>query len=228
MPARSSTQSTLSIVDIKNDMVVLSGGRYRMVLMVKAINFDLLSEDEQDAIIFAYASLINALDFPIQILVKTRQLNISTYLTYLEQAKTQQPSQALRDQITSYQEFVQKLVVENNVLFKTFYVVLPYENVTINKTSTIDTVKQLLPGGKPAVQTTYSAEEFAKAEQRLTQIRDNIMAQFQRIGLKSTQLTNQELIELYYNLYNPSVGGQQQLHQEMADYTTSMVHPSVS
>lgn len=227
MPAHASTQSTLSILDIKNDIVVLAGGHYRLVLKVKAINFDLLSEDEQDAIIFAYASLINALEFPIQILVKTRQLNIASYLDYLEKAKQQQPSQALRDQLTSYQEFVHKLVVENNVLFKTFYVVIPFDGVVINKSSVLDPLKQVLPSKQP-LQTTYSAEEFAKAEVKLQQMRDGIMAQFQRIGLKVSQLNNQELIELYYNLYNPEVGGRQQIRQDISDYTTTMVHPAVS
>src|SRR5690606_32802292 len=135
MPQRASTQSTLSIVDIKDDIAILTNKRYRAVIKVKAINFDLLSEDEQDAIIYAYASLINSLNFPIQILVKTRQLNITSYLDYLERSKQAQPSQVLRDQITSYQHFVQKLVVENNVLFKTFYVVVPFDGVVADKAS---------------------------------------------------------------------------------------------
>src|SRR5690606_34388850 len=120
MPQRASTQSTLSIVDIKEDVVVLTNKRYRSVLQVKAINFDLLSEDEQDAIIYAYGSLINSLNFPIQIVVKTRQLNITAYLEYLERAKQTQSNPTLKNQIASYQDFVNKLVVENNVLYKMF------------------------------------------------------------------------------------------------------------
>ncbi len=226
MPAHASTQSTLSILDIKNDIVVMRGGLYRMVLNVKAINFDLLSEEEQDAIIFAYASLINALEFPIQILIKTRQLNIGSYIDYLEMAKQNQRSQALKDQLTSYQQFVHKLVVENNVLFKTFYVVIPFDSIAVNKAGIFDPIKQFLPG-QPPVQETYSAQEFAKAEEKLTHMRDGLMAHFQRIGLKCTQLTNQELIELYYNLYNPEVDGQQQTRQEISEYTSAMVHPAV-
>jgi hypothetical protein len=227
MAARASTQSTLSILDVKNDIVVMAGGHYRIVLKVKAINFDLLSEDEQDAIIFAYAALINALEFPIQILIKTRQLNIASYLDYLERAKQQQPSQALRDQLASYQQFVHKLVVENNVLFKSFYVVIPFDALVVNKKSVLDPLKQLVPSGQPQ-QATYSADEFAKAEAKLHQMRDAIMAQFQRIGLKVSQLSSQELIELYYNLYNPEVGGSQQIRQDVSEYTTAMVHPAVS
>ena len=227
MAAQASTQSTLSILDIKNNIVVLNGGHYRVVLKVKAINFDLLSEDEQDAIIFAYASLINALEFPIQILVKTRQLNIGAYLDYLERAKQQQTSQALKEQLNSYQQFVHKLVVENNVLFKTFYVVIPFDGLVVNKSSVFDPLKQLIPNNNPQ-QTTYSADEFNKAEVKLTQMRDGLMAQFQRIGLKVSQLDNQELIELYYNLYNPEVDGEQQMRQNISEYTTTMVHPAVS
>ena len=228
MPQRASTQSTLSIIDIKEDIAILTNKRYRAVIQVKAINFDLLSEDEQDAIIYAYASLINSLNFPIQILVKTRQLNITSYLEYLERSKQAQPSQVLRDQISSYQNFVQKLVVENNVLFKTFYVVVPFDGVVVDKASIFDPLTNLMSGSSATAGATYTEKELATAKERLTQMTNDLMDQFQRIGLRTSRLTSKELVGLFYSLYNPEEdSSEQRIHQDAEGYTTAMVRPSV-
>jgi hypothetical protein len=226
MPQRASTQSTLSIIDIKEDVVILTGKRYRAVFEVKAINFDLLSEDEQDSIIYAYASLINSLSYPIQILVKTRQLNITAYLDYLERAKQAQPSTVLKGQISSYQEFVEKLVIENNVLFKTFYVVLQFDGILVNKASIFDPLTNLVAG--KSVDTSYSAKELTEAKEKLNQMCTDLMAQFQRIGLRTDRLSSRELVGLYYSLYNPEEdSAEQRVGQEIEGYASTMVHPSV-
>lgn len=226
MPQRSSTQSTLSIIDIKEDIVIMTGKRYRSVFQVKAINFDLLSEDEQDSIIYAYASLINSLTFPVQILVKTRQLNITSYLDYLERAKQVQSSTVLKNQISSYQEFVNKLVIENNVLFKTFYVVVPFDGILTNKASIFDPLTKLASG--KTVDSSYSAKDLAEAKEKLNQMTSDLMAQFQRIGLRTDRLSSKELVGLYYSLYNPEEdSAEQRVGQEIEGYATTMVHPSV-
>lgn len=227
MSQRASTQSTLSIVDIKEDIVVLSDKRFRSVFQVKAINFDLLSEDEQDSIIYAYASLINSLSFPIQILAKTRQLNITAYLDYLEQAKQAQPNRALKEQIESYQDFVNKLVIENNVLYKSFYVVVPFDMIVADKSSIFDPITNVLSGGS-ATTTTYSEKDLATAKEKLNQMTNDLMAQFQRIGLSVDRLDSKELIGLFYSLYNPEEDSvEQRIGQDIDGYTSTMVHPSV-
>lgn len=228
MPQRASTQSTLSIVDIKEDVVVLTNKRYRSVLQVKAINFDLLSEDEQDAIIYAYGSLINSLNFPIQIVVKTRQLNITAYLEYLERAKQTQPNPTLKNQIASYQDFVNRLVVENNVLYKMFYVVVPFDGIQVDKSSIFDPITSLLSGSAEAASTTYTEKEFIQARDKLMQMTNDLMGQFQRIGLQVRRIPSQELVGLYYSLYNPEEeSSEQRIQEDIRDYTTPMVHPSV-
>lgn len=226
MPQRASTQSTLSIIDIKEDVVILTGKRYRAVFQVKAINFDLLSEDEQDSIIYAYASLINSLNFPIQILVKTRQLNITAYIDYLEHAKQSQPSTVLKNQISSYQDFVNKLVIENNVLFKTFYVVIPFDGILTNKSSIFDPLTNLASG--KTVDTSYSAKDLNEAKEKLNQLCNDLMAQFQRIGLRTDRLNSKDLVGLYYSLYNPEEDSvEQRVGQGIDGYTNTMVHPAV-
>ncbi|MCA9397763.1 hypothetical protein KC573_02950, partial [candidate division WWE3 bacterium] len=91
-----STQNHLDIIDIKDDILILKGGRYRIVLEAQAINFDLLSEAEQDAAIYSYANLINSLDFPIQVVIRTRQVDITQYVEYLDNFRKLQPTDTLR------------------------------------------------------------------------------------------------------------------------------------
>ncbi len=227
MPQRPPTQSTLSIIDVKDDILVLTNHRFRTVFKVKAINFDLLSPDEQDATIYAYASLINSLDFPLQILVKTRQLNITSYLDYLEQHRRRQSNQVLKAQIESYQSFVEKLVKENNVLFKSFYVVVPFDGITVNKSSIMDPITQLISPAKAT--TTYSNKEFEEAKAHIEQRTADLIAQFQRIGLQTTRVDSANLVNLFYSLYNPEEdSSEQRVQQASSEYTTTMIHPAIN
>src|SRR5688500_14720385 len=118
----STSQDYLNILDITNDLVVLQDGSTAMVLQVSAINFGLLSEPEQDAIIYAYASLINSLSFSLQILIKSKPKDVSNYLHYVDEQLEGAPSELRRQQIAAYRQFVANLITERNVLDKTFYV----------------------------------------------------------------------------------------------------------
>lgn len=227
MPAKPATQSTLSVIDIKNDIVIMTDHRYRTVFKVKAINFDLLSPEEQDSIIYAYASLINSLEHPIQILIKTRQLNIDSYISYLETHRKNQSNPALKAQIESYQKFVQKLVIENNVLFKNFYVVVPYDGMAVNKSSIFDPLTSALPNKTPTT-SKYSAKEFTEVKEKLDMMTQNLMDQFQRIGLQTTRLDSPNLVNIFYSLYNPEEEtSNQRVEQPIGEYTTTLVKPAI-
>src|SRR5690554_6029462 len=110
------TQNHLDIVDIKDNVLILTGGRFRIVIEAQAINFDLLSEAEQDAAIYSYANLINSLDFPMQVVIRTRQVDITNYIDYLKSFRRLQPTSILRQQLDNYITFIQELVTENTVL----------------------------------------------------------------------------------------------------------------
>ncbi|MGA1046579.1 MAG: hypothetical protein ACO3UU_01085 [Minisyncoccia bacterium] len=122
-----STQKYLSIDTIQDSVVVLKDGGLRAVLMTSSVNFDLKSSDEQDAIIYAYQNFINSLDFPIQIQVSSRVLNINGYLNYLSEFQQTQKNELLRLQIGEYSQFIKELVDGSNIVNKTFYVVIPFE-----------------------------------------------------------------------------------------------------
>lgn len=220
IPIRSSTQDHLDIEDILDDVVVLKDGSATIVLSVTALNFGLLSEKEQDAMIYAYAALLNSLTFPIQIIVRSRQTDISSYLKLVDQAAQEKNNPEIQDQIKKYRLFIQSLVKENNVLDKKFYVTIPFSSLELGITSNLGNPlarRKVLPIPKETV--------LERAKMSLYPKRDHLVRQFARIGLKVRQLTTQELIQLFYDWYNPDSFG---VHlAASSEYTTAMVEPSV-
>lgn len=213
-----STQDHLDFVDIRDDIVILKGGLFRVVMETTAINFDLLSEDEQNATIFAYAQLVNSLEYPIQIVVRTRQIDITDYLNYLKNHLKEQPTVALREQLQDYIEFIQQLVLENTVLQKRFFVVLPYFQSSGSgnqgKASTPKTT---------ATAANISEETIEKAKRELDQKFEELKWQFKRLGIQIRKLTTEELIRLYYEIYNPEAGKNQGVKEDLYGYTTGFV-----
>src|SRR3990167_9436445 len=127
-----STQAHLDIEDIRDDLLVLKNGNVVIVLQTNAVNFDLLSEQEQDAMIFAYSQMLNSLSFPIQILIRSKLMDISSYLQKLREAKHQQTNHALIAQMELYENFIKELIAKNNVLDKRFYVIIPYTELSFS------------------------------------------------------------------------------------------------
>lgn len=123
------TQKFIEIVDIVDDIVVLTGGYACIVIEVKATNFALLSADEQDAKIYAYASLLNSLSFPIQIVIRSKKLDVSSYLRLLDEERAKTQNASLAKQMALYQNFVQELVKVNTILDKKFYIIVSYSSL---------------------------------------------------------------------------------------------------
>ena len=121
-----STQKYLDIAEIKDDMVVLNDGTVRGVLLVSSINFDLKSEDEQNAVVSGYVGFLNSLDYPIQIIVQSRPLNIDDYLEKLKSMEKEQTNKLLRMQTADYRKFISELITMEKIMTKKFYVVVPY------------------------------------------------------------------------------------------------------
>ena len=220
IPIRSTTQDHLDIEDILDDVVILKDGSATLVLSITALNFGLLSEKEQDAMIYAYAALLNSLTFPIQIIVRSRRTDISSYIKLIDQAAQSQNNAQVTGQIKKYKEFIQGLVKENNVLDKKFYVTIPFSSLELGVTSNMANPlarRRFLPIPKEAV--------LERAKMSLYPKRDHLIRQFARIGLKVRQLTTQELIQLFYDWYNPDSYGTHLVASQ--EYTTAMVQPSV-
>lgn len=186
---RSTTQAFTEIQDIKESVVLLSFGNACSIIEVKATNFALLSQDEQRAKMSSYATLLNSLSFPIQILIQSKKLDISSYLKLLdEEAKKTQDSN-LSNQIGLYRNFVADLVKKNVVLDKKFYIVIPYSSL---ETNTLHVPSNRQKG----------EEFFALAKTNLASKAESLHAQLTRMNLPAKTLGKEELIKLFYEFYN--------------------------
>lgn len=196
---RASTQEHLDIYTIKDHLIFLKDGSVALVMQTTAINFGLLSEEEQDATIYSYAALINSLSFPVQILIRSTRKDVSEYIDLLDSRIQEVQSQKIKETVIKYRQFIKSLVKENRVLEKRFYVIVPFSTLELGLTTT--TFNPFAPTPqKPPFDLDYISD---KASLALYPKRDHLIRQFARIGLKVRQLTTPELITLFYNIYNP-------------------------
>jgi hypothetical protein len=196
--------STLKYVDIKtikDGVVVLKNGTLRAVLLVSTVNFDLKSLDEQTAIIGAYQNFLNSLDFPVQIVINSRKLNIQPYIELLKERAREQRNELLKIQIIEYQEFIQSLTEVTNIMSKYFYMVVPFAPVEDANEGILGKISSIV---RPADSVSEREELFETYKNQLWQRVDHVAAALGGTGLHFTALNTDELIELYYGMYNPS------------------------
>ena len=196
-PVKASTQEFLEIEDIKDGLVILKDGSVALIIKTSAVNFGLLSEEEQEAIIFAFAAFLNSLSFPIQILITSRKMDISSYLDRLSHLEETQPSGKIRSQIRKYYQFILGVVKENKVLEKNFYLCIPFSSLELGVKSAVSLfpTKRGLPFPKEYI--------LSRAKTALYPKRDHILRQLGRMGLRGEHLSTQKLIELFYEIFNP-------------------------
>lgn len=206
-----SAQKYLEIAEIKDGIVIMKNGSMKAILMVSSINFALKSIDEQDAIIYHYQSFLNSLDFSVQIVINSRQLNLDNYLQVLKDQEKKQMNELLRMQTSSYIEYIQGLVKMANIVSKTFYIVVPF-SVSEAKGGALSVLK----GSGSSAKLMSSRATFEKYKDQLFQRVDHVIENLSGTGLRMTMLNTQELIELYYNLYNPEISEKKGL-ADMAD-----------
>jgi hypothetical protein len=202
-PIQATTQEAIDIEDVTNNLILLKDGSAAVVIQIQSINFDLLSEEEQDAIIYSYAGLLNSLTFPVQILIRSQKKDISAYIKLLETQEQRQLNPTLKSRITRYHEFIEKIVKERNVLDKKFYVIIPffYTELGLSKS----TLKNMSPFPQKNTALPYDKNYIIqKALTVLEPKRDHLLRQFSHLNLAARQLSTQELIRLFYTVYNPN------------------------
>ena len=200
--ATTSTQEHLGIRDIRDDLILTTRGSVAMVIQTSSINFDLLADYEQDNKIYAFAGLLNSLNFRIQILIRTKRTDISNYIEYLRTSKKRsEMSEGLRKQLDIYILFVQKLIVQNDVLEKNFFIIVPFSpGAAIPGTSIFDAKKNKEEEQK--AKEIKADQMIEKAKIFLFPKRDHILKQLNRMGLFGHQLTTKELLSEFYTIYN--------------------------
>lgn len=221
---RSSTQEYLDIFDIVNDFVIMKDGSCSLILNVDAVNFGLLAEPEQDAIIYTYAALLNSLNYPIQIMIRSQTKDVSNYLKSLEEKEQLAKNETDRRQISEYRAFVSQLIRERNVLDKKFYVIIPAPALELGLVS----AESVIPGVKKGSAVDFDKTVILdKASTILYPRRDHLVAQFARIGLYARQLNTQEVVQLFYNSYNPESSEGYTL-ADTNSYTAAVVESNIS
>lgn len=211
-----SSQKFVAIDSIRDGIVILKNGGLRAILMASSLNFDLKAADEQDAVIFQYQNALNALDFSVQFIVHSRRLNIEPYLDTLRERHKIEQNELMKIQISQYVDFVKSLVELSNVVTKTFYVAIPFNPSVLGKSPAgfLSSVGELFGRKKNSEKKAETEKEFLEHKLQLQQRVDTVSVGLQRIGVRSVQLNTEELIELYYGLYNPMEANVQKVNQE--------------
>lgn len=202
MSTTASAQQFLAIDTIREDVILLKDGGLRVVLMCSSFNFALKSSEEQDAFVFQYQNLLNALDFPLQIIIHSRRLNIAPYLETLKTRQKEEFNELLKIQIAEYVEFINTFVGITNIMSKTFYVAVPFTPTILEKGGVLKSVSDALGFGKKKAP--GETNSFEEKKNQLWQRADTVVGGLQRIGVRAVPLNTEELIELFYGLYNPT------------------------
>ncbi len=205
MPNFANAQDLVAVDQIKEGVVLSKNGSLHQIVMVGGINFSLKSDQEQGLIVAAYQNFLNSLNFPLQIIVHSRKINIERYLSGLEERKNQEVSGLLQDQISEYQSFIRQFVSENAIMAKTFLVVVSFYPVSVPVPT--GKIFGFLPfGKKPQDKTGEDEEKNAMLKENLTQLSqraNQVTDGLRAIGLETLVLNDEQLTELFYNFYNP-------------------------
>lgn len=208
-PMQATTQQHLLVADVKDDIVLTKEGGAALILKTSALNFSLLSEKEQEAIIYAYSAFLNSLTFAVQILVRSRKKDVSSYLKFLKEQEGKQQNEKLKAVMVSYQEFVSQVVKKRNVLEKEFYIIIPFSPFELGISATgvfnlVSPFKKTGAGSQRRIIPFSKDYVIKKAKTVLYPRRDHLIRQSGRFGLKLEQLTTEGLVKLFFNIYKPT------------------------
>lgn len=201
-----SSQEFVPIKEIRNGIIILKDGGLRAIILASSINLSLKSSDEQKAIISEFQNFLNGLDFSTQIVMQSRRLDIRPYLMKLEQRLKEQTEQLLKIQTKEYIDFIRSFTDEVNIMTKTFFVVVPYEEQSLQSTDGV--IDKIMGSNAPKKQIadTKKAIDLASFEEKRTQIDqrvNGIVEGLSGVGIRSVQLKTEEIIELFYKTFNP-------------------------
>jgi len=198
----SATQNYLDVAEVKENTIVLKSGALRTVLAVSAINFDLKSSQEQEAIVGQYQNFLNSIDFPIQIIISSRKLNMDNYLDFLMSKEKVQANELLRMQISEYKSFIEQLVSVSNIMEKNFYIVIPFSPIENKEKGFFNNLASMINPQKNILE---KRENFETYRSQLFQRVDHVITSLSGIGLRIAPLKTEELIELLFDSYNPEI-----------------------
>jgi len=210
-----STQNALEIAEIRDGIVIMNDGSFRSVVMVKSINFDLMSQQEQEAVEYSYQGFLNSLYFPVQIFIRSQKVDLEPYIEKLDRIRTEHDNMLLAMLMEDYIGFIDSLSQQTNIMDKKFYVVVPFFPL-IDVQKALATSKTFFSGvaglfNKKEHHVVVNEADLEKAKTELRNRVQAVLAGLQQSGIQGLPLDTQELIELYYDTYNPDTATRQQL-----------------
>ena len=221
-----STQNTLQIAEIRDGIVIMNDGSFRTVVMVKSINFDLMSPQEQEAVEYSYQGFLNSLYFPVQIFVRSQRVDLQPYIEKLDKIRTEHDNMLLALLMDDYISYIDQLASQTNIMDKKFYVVIPFFPTT-DVQKAITQSKNFFTGmaqlfSKTEAHVTINEADLEKAKSELRNRVQAVLGGLQQCNIQGLPLDTQELIELYYDTYNPDTATRQQL-KNFGDMTADIV-----
>jgi hypothetical protein len=210
------TQNSLLISEIRDNMVIMNDGSFRAVIACKSINFDLMSSREREGVEFSYQNFLNALYFPVQIFIRSQRVDIGPYIDRLANIRRSQDNMLLNVLMDDYINFIDALSQEANIMDKSFFVVVPFFpagdlNNALKQSQSFFTKLFSKP---QATATKIDQASYEKARDEIKNRVDSVTSGLFQIGVRSVQLNTKELGELYYNVYNPDTA----LREPLGDF----------
>jgi len=198
-----STQMHLKIAEIRKNVVVLKNGGLRTVLKTSSLNLSLKSEEEQNAVIYSYQNFLNTLEFPIQVVIRSKKLDIDNYITNLKKIGVAQTNPLLQKQTFEYIEYISRLIEYANIMEKEFYVVIPQDPYGKEKRGFIKSFIENMQPQDTIPKIKQRHKEFDELKKALSSRVNTVKAGLEGCNLQVQELNTQELIELFYEVYNP-------------------------
>jgi type IV secretory pathway VirB4 component len=225
-----STQNSLLMAEVRDGIVIMNDGSFRSVVMVKSINFDLMSPQEREAVEYSYQGFLNSLYFPIQIMIRSQKVDLTPYITKLDKIRTEHDNMLLALLMEDYIAYMDQLSLQTNIMDKKFYIVVPYFPLAdLNDVKgAVAASKGLFSGigalfsNKSQHQVTINEADLAKAKDELRNRVQAVLGGLLQCGIQGLPLDTQELIELYYDSYNPDTATRQEL-KNFGDLTAPIV-----
>ncbi len=210
-----STQNTLQIAEIRDGIVIMNDGSFRAVVMAKSINFDLMSPQERDAVEFSYQGFLNSLYFPIQIFVQSQKVDLRPYIERLDKIRTEHDNMLLALLMEDYINYIDAVSQQTNIMDKRFYIVIPFFPIA-DIQQAITQSKNFFTGlvdmfNSKEQHVTVNEPDLEKAKDELRNRVQAVLGGLQQCGIQGLPLDTQELIELYYDVYNPDTATRQKL-----------------
>lgn len=198
-----STQLYLNIAEIKDNIIVLKNGGLRAILQTSSVNFNLKSEEEQNSIIYSYQSFLNSMDFPIQISIQSRKLDIDKYIENVKEKAMEHESQLLKQQTLEYADYIRKLIEYADIMETNFYVTVPYDPYRSTKLNIFAKFMQSISAQDSIDNIKSRHREFEELKKHLMERVNAVKTGLEGCNLRAVQLTTPQLVEMFYRIYNP-------------------------